>query len=59
MERKSMIFFLLLIILFTSQMVKQGEARVCQTKSHHFRGNCWRDHNCAMVCRTFAPGVVD
>ncbi|KAK9735212.1 hypothetical protein RND81_04G191200 [Saponaria officinalis] len=52
MERKSIVIFILLLIFFSSQgMVKEGEARVCQTKSHHYRGACWRDHNCAMVCR--------
>ncbi|KAK9691699.1 hypothetical protein RND81_09G213000 [Saponaria officinalis] len=53
MEKKSIVLFMLLLIFFASQgMVQKAEARVCQTQSHHYRGPCWRDHNCAMVCRT-------
>ncbi|XP_057539165.1 defensin-like protein 1 [Amaranthus tricolor] len=50
--RKCVWFFMLLLILFASQeMVKQVEGRMCESKSHHYRGACWREHNCAMSCR--------
>ncbi|XP_057440180.1 defensin-like protein [Lotus japonicus] len=53
MKRKSSLslgLFFLLLIAFASRVV-QTEARVCQSQSHRFRGGCWGDHNCALVCR--------
>ncbi|CAM8998720.1 unnamed protein product [Rhodiola kirilowii] len=60
MERKGLgffFFFLLLIFLGASQekSVIMAEAkprhRVCQSASHGYHGLCFRDHNCALVCR--------
>ncbi|KAL1301235.1 defensin-like protein 1 [Arachis stenosperma] len=54
MERKPSslgFFFFLLIVIFAAQMVVHTEGRVCQSKSHMFKGGCWGDHNCALVCR--------
>nr|GMC68171.1 defensin-like protein 1 [Ipomoea batatas] len=54
MERKTFgRFFFLLIILLASHVENGGvEGRVCISQSHHYKGPCLRDHNCAMVCRT-------
>ncbi|XP_015571070.1 defensin-like protein 1 [Ricinus communis] len=54
MEKRSLgLFLLMLIVLLGSQdVVLPTEARVCESKSHHFHGPCLRDHNCALVCRT-------
>ncbi|OAY45591.1 defensin-like protein 1 [Manihot esculenta] len=52
MEKRSFGLLLLLFIVLASQeMVLPIEARVCESKSHHFRGVCTIAHNCAIVCR--------
>ncbi|XP_022735403.1 defensin-like protein 1 [Durio zibethinus] len=52
MEKRSLgIFFLLLIVLASQRGVQAGEARVCESKSHKYKGACFHDHNCAYVCR--------
>ncbi|KNA10879.1 hypothetical protein SOVF_140310 [Spinacia oleracea] len=42
---------LLLVVLLASREVKQAEGRICQSRSHYFKGACKRDRNCAYVCR--------
>ncbi|KAG6777725.1 hypothetical protein POTOM_017554 [Populus tomentosa] len=59
MEKKCYgLFFLLLLVLASQEMVVPTEARVCLSQSHHYKGPCLRGHNCAMVCKTegFAGG---
>ncbi|XP_041008070.1 defensin-like protein 1 [Juglans microcarpa x Juglans regia] len=52
MERKSLGFFLLLLIFLASQeMIMPSEARVCESQSHKFQGTCVRDSNCGLVCK--------
>ncbi|XP_018811164.1 defensin-like protein 1 isoform X2 [Juglans regia] len=51
MERKSLGFFLLLLIFLASQMIMPSEARVCESQSHKFQGTCVRDNNCGLVCK--------
>ncbi|KAL8166448.1 hypothetical protein V2J09_007947 [Rumex salicifolius] len=46
--------FFVLLLLFASQEGVEGKKRVCQSLSHGFRGPCFRDHNCALVCRNEA-----
>ncbi|XP_021733386.1 defensin Ec-AMP-D1-like [Chenopodium quinoa] len=60
MERKSVVLFMVLLIFFASHgMVQQADARMCESQSHHFKGMCFIDHNCATVCRTegFSGGI--
>ncbi|KAL5546549.1 hypothetical protein UlMin_006236 [Ulmus minor] len=50
--RKCMgLLFLLFILLASQEMIVGSEARVCESKSHHFKGACAGNHNCAIVCR--------
>ncbi|XP_038705356.1 defensin-like protein 1 [Tripterygium wilfordii] len=46
------LFFVLLFLLASQEMVVPGEARVCLSPSHKFHGTCVRGHNCAEICRT-------
>ncbi|KAL0296583.1 UNVERIFIED_CONTAM: Defensin J1-2 [Sesamum radiatum] len=41
---------LMLMLVFSSGTV--AEARICESKSHRFRGICVRKANCAAVCQT-------
>ncbi|KMT13373.1 hypothetical protein BVRB_4g084100 [Beta vulgaris subsp. vulgaris] len=51
MDRRLFGLCILFLVLFASPEVKQAEGRVCQSRSHYFKGPCARDHNCAYVCR--------
>ncbi|KAK6150861.1 hypothetical protein DH2020_015793 [Rehmannia glutinosa] len=52
MEKKAFgIFFLLLLVLLSQVTIPQAEARVCESKSHGYKGPCLHHHNCALVCR--------
>ncbi|GMI86732.1 LOW-MOLECULAR-WEIGHT CYSTEINE-RICH 74 [Hibiscus trionum] len=42
-------FLLLLLCVLASQ--EMAEARICESKSHKFKGACLSDHNCGLVCR--------
>ncbi|KAK8652623.1 hypothetical protein V6N13_126651 [Hibiscus sabdariffa] len=50
-------FLLLLLCVLASQ--EMAEARICESKSHKFKGACLSDHNCGMVCRNegFSDGM--
>ncbi|KAL8046114.1 hypothetical protein ABFS82_08G160100 [Erythranthe guttata] len=54
-------FLLLLVLLLTPQdedevwgsskmTIVKVEARMCETQSHGFKGQCWSEHNCRLVC---------
>ncbi|KAI5679154.1 hypothetical protein M9H77_10104 [Catharanthus roseus] len=52
MMRKAIgVFLLLLLVFITQESVPVAEARMCQSQSHGYRGPCFRNHNCALVCR--------
>nr|WGC54890.1 plant defensin protein PDF2.1 [Gerbera hybrid cultivar] len=52
MASKTFALFLTLLLIFASQgMIPGAEARMCQSQSHGYRGACFHDHNCALVCR--------
>ncbi|KAL0300947.1 UNVERIFIED_CONTAM: hypothetical protein Sradi_6371500 [Sesamum radiatum] len=42
------LFHLFLLVLFVSCI--GAEAAVCQARSQHFRGLCFRNDNCAAIC---------
>ncbi|KAL1326725.1 hypothetical protein HN51_036845 [Arachis hypogaea] len=51
MERARFGLILCLVLLIASQeMVVQSEGRKCDSQSHHFKGKCFSDTNCASVC---------
>ncbi|XP_020080866.1 defensin-like protein 1 [Ananas comosus] len=53
MERKDVKIglVLLLLVVFDSGMATIGEARLCESQSHRFKGTCLNDDNCAVVCQ--------
>ncbi|XP_011086335.1 defensin-like protein 1 [Sesamum indicum] len=49
---------LLLLLLFTTHeevgfdsMIVKADGRTCLSQSHGFRGQCWSNTNCRLVCR--------
>ncbi|XP_022717107.1 defensin-like protein 1 [Durio zibethinus] len=50
MEMKKL-FGMLLLLLFIVSASEPSEARVCESKSHRFKGPCLSHHNCGMVCK--------
>ncbi|XP_050882725.1 defensin-like protein 1 [Lathyrus oleraceus] len=50
MERKSLAMFFLLLIAFSSQVVVQTEARLCESQNHGYKSAGLVDNNCALVC---------
>ncbi|XP_047319219.1 defensin Ec-AMP-D1-like [Impatiens glandulifera] len=54
MERRTfgvIFFFLLIVIASQDGVIKQAEARDCESQSHGYKGTCLRDSNCCIVCR--------
>ncbi|KAF3793369.1 Defensin-like protein 2 [Nymphaea thermarum] len=45
------VLLLLLLLVATPNMTNTAEARTCESQSHQFKGRCFSDHNCGMVCR--------
>ncbi|OWM69451.1 defensin-like protein 1 [Punica granatum] len=50
MKRSMGLFLMLLIVLASQEAVMPTEARICESKSHRFRGVCMSNSNCASVC---------
>ncbi|KAI3948495.1 hypothetical protein MKW98_019245 [Papaver atlanticum] len=52
----SVFFFMLLLLTFQEGMVMRVDGartnRMCDSKSHKFRGPCVSDTNCRNVCQT-------
>ncbi|CAA0818520.1 Defensin-like protein 4 [Striga hermonthica] len=51
-------FLLLIVLLFTTHEEMRGgntivkvAGRTCDSQSHGFKGQCWSDTNCGLVCR--------
>ncbi|KAB2085355.1 hypothetical protein ERO13_A05G375500v2 [Gossypium hirsutum] len=51
-----MMFMLLLLVALASHG-GVVEGRICESKSHRFKGVCLSDHNCGLVCRN--EGFLD
>ncbi|XP_060172003.1 defensin-like protein isoform X1 [Lycium barbarum] len=47
-------FFLVTMLLLANEMgpMRSVEARLCESKSHRFKGKCLSDTNCGSVCQT-------
>ncbi|CAN4103549.1 unnamed protein product [Withania somnifera] len=47
------VLFLAMLVMSTGMgPMKTAEARTCESQSHHFKGPCVSDRNCASVCQT-------
>ncbi|KAL3630267.1 hypothetical protein CASFOL_023251 [Castilleja foliolosa] len=53
MENKAfgVLFLLLIIFLFSQGMMPQAEAKMCKLRSKYYKGHCFNDTRCAIVCR--------
>ncbi|XP_043693991.1 defensin Ec-AMP-D1-like [Telopea speciosissima] len=56
MERSMRVFSALLVLsllfMATEMGPKVAEARLCESQSHHYKGPCGHEKNCAHVCKT-------
>ncbi|XP_060171115.1 defensin-like protein [Lycium barbarum] len=46
-------FFLVTMLVLATDMapMSSAEARTCESQSHHFKGTCLSDTNCASICK--------
>ncbi|XP_019458186.1 PREDICTED: defensin-like protein 1 [Lupinus angustifolius] len=54
MERKTLCILFLLLLVFAADNnvgLKRAEGRLCQSKSHRFKGSCLSHSNCGQVCK--------